>query len=154
MRFILHAEGVESNDPNDPGGRTRFGLSQRAHPHLDIATLTVTDALKVYRNEYWRANHLDLLPSVIAVAVCDACVQHGARPAIRMLQHGLKVEMDGILGPVTAAAAKAADSQEVVRCLCARRGVYYANLNSFKHFGYGWFRRIFALADYCRGLAP
>jgi lysozyme family protein len=154
VRFVLQAEGAESNDPHDPGGHTRFGLSQRAHPHLNISTLTEIEAINVYRLEYWIATGAERLPPALAVAVADACVQHGARPAIRMLQHTLHVEMDGVLGPVTLAAAYRADQDDLLVSYCARRAVYYANLSSFGRFGLGWMRRIFALAATCRAVAP
>ena len=38
-RLIGH-EGEYSNDPNDPGGETKWGISKRAYPNLDIKNLT------------------------------------------------------------------------------------------------------------------
>lgn len=154
IRFVLQAEGGESNDPTDPGGPTRFGLSQRAHPHLNIGTLTAIEAINVYRAEYWNATGVERLPPPIAVAVADGCVQHGQRPAIRMLQHTLRVGMDGIIGPETLAATYRADQEDLLVSYCARRAVYYANLSTFGRFGIGWMRRIFALAAYCRAVSP
>ena len=34
---IVGVEGGYVNDPKDPGGETKFGLSHRANPDLDIA---------------------------------------------------------------------------------------------------------------------
>jgi lysozyme family protein len=150
MAFVLTAEGAESNDPADPGGHTRFGISQRAHPDVNVATLTEADAVEIYRIRYWQSCGLDRLPPAIAVSVFDATVQHGARPAVRMLQHTLGVETDGVIGAVTLAAAYRADAADLITDYCARRGVYYGHLSTFGRYGYGWLRRIFRLAAYCR----
>ena len=48
---ILAEEGGQSNHPADPGGLTKFGISQRAYPTRDIAHLTLAEAL--YRRDYW-----------------------------------------------------------------------------------------------------
>lgn len=153
MAFILRSEGVQSDDPNDPGGFTRFGISQRAHLDVDVPNLTQADAIEIYRSHYWVSASLDRLPGPIAVAAMDACVQHGIRPAIRMLQHTLGVQQDGVVGPVTIAAAERANAEDLVLDYCARRGVYYAHLATFDRFGFGWLRRIFRLAEHCRTLA-
>jgi lysozyme family protein len=153
MSFILKAEGAESDDPQDPGLLTRYGISQRAHPDIAVATLTEGEAIALYWRRYWQAADLALLPAPLSVAVMDGVVQHGQRPAIRMLQHSLRVETDGVIGPVTVAAALRADMGDLVTAYCARRAVYYANLGHFGRFGYGWMRRLFCLAAYCRTLA-
>lgn len=154
VRWILKAEGAESADPADPGGLTRYGISQRAHPDVNVSALTEGEAIAIYWLRYWQACGLDPLPAPIAVAVLDAAVQHGPRPAARMLQHGLGVETDGVIGEHTVEAARAADVQALLVGYCARRGVYYANLGSFGRFGYGWLRRLFGLYEVCRALTP
>jgi len=145
IRFVLHAEGADSNDPRDPGGWTRYGISQRAHPDVDIAHLTEQAAVDIYRARYWDAYRLERLPGSIAIAVFDGAVQHGGRPAIRMLQHTVGTPMDGIIGPVTLAASYRMLPEECLTSYCARRAVYYASLATFGRFGVGWMRRLFAL---------
>lgn len=49
VTWILKAEGGESNDPADPGGLTKYGISQRAHPTVNISALTENDAIEIYR---------------------------------------------------------------------------------------------------------
>lgn len=46
-------EGGYTNDPKDPGGETKWGISKRAHPNEDIKNLTLERAMEIYRKEYW-----------------------------------------------------------------------------------------------------
>ena len=41
------------DDPHDPGGATRFGISKRSYPNLDIEGLTREEAVAVYYRDFW-----------------------------------------------------------------------------------------------------
>lgn len=56
MRF--EGGGVVHEVPGDPGGLTKWGLSQRANPDLDIANLSREDAIEAYRERYWTPRKL------------------------------------------------------------------------------------------------
>lgn len=68
-RFVLKQEvepghetdGSLHTDPTDPGGKTRFGLSQRAYPGLDLDNLDLLGAMKIY-HERWVTAGCDDLP--------------------------------------------------------------------------------------------
>ncbi|MBI5843910.1 MAG: hypothetical protein HZB23_04475 [Deltaproteobacteria bacterium] len=45
-------EGGYVNDPADPGGETRFGISRRAYPNEDIKALTRERAAEIYYRDY------------------------------------------------------------------------------------------------------
>ena len=49
---LIEREGGYVNDPDDPGGETKFGISKRAYPHLDIKNLTEEHAADIYYNDY------------------------------------------------------------------------------------------------------
>src|SRR5690349_15926724 len=53
LEFVLQHEGGYVNDPNDPGGETRWGISKIAHPKEDIKNLTKERAAEIYFHEYW-----------------------------------------------------------------------------------------------------
>jgi lysozyme family protein len=53
LAFTLRWEGGLSQDPDDPGGTTKYGISARAHPEVDVRNLTLEDAKEIYRKEYW-----------------------------------------------------------------------------------------------------
>jgi lysozyme family protein len=71
-------EGGYSNDPDDNGGETNFGISKAAYPHLDIKRLTAEQAKEIYRRDYWDKINGDAIPDQrIAEMLFDAAVNHG-----------------------------------------------------------------------------
>ena len=45
---VITNEGGYVNDPDDPGGETKYGISKRSYPALDIKNLTVEQATAIY----------------------------------------------------------------------------------------------------------
>lgn len=85
MEFVLAWEGGYTDDPTDPGGRTNFGISQRAYPDLDIASLTREDAVAIYRRDYWTPAGCDGLPPPMALVAFNASVNCGVARARKWL---------------------------------------------------------------------
>lgn len=137
-------EGGYANDPRDPGGETKYGISKRAYPALDIANLTLAQAKAVYHRDYWRAVRGDELPAPIAIEVFDAAVNHGPKQAVRFMQRALQVADDGIIGPVTLGAAKKIDPAVFVARFNGERLMFYTDLKTWPAFGRGWSRRVAA----------
>ena len=52
FKEIIGIEGGYVNNSNDKGGETKFGISKKAYPHLDIKKLTLKDAENIYYNDY------------------------------------------------------------------------------------------------------
>lgn len=142
VAFVLWHEGDSSDDPRDPGGKTRFGISALAYPHLNIDALTEADAVAIYRRDYWDRIKGDLLPPAVAFLVFDAAVNQGPRRAVSWLQHAVGTKPDGIMGPETIAAAAKADLRAVISEYAARRMWAYGTTPSFQTFGLGWSRRL------------
>jgi len=46
FEIVIGAEGGYSNDPKDRGGETKYGISKRAYPYLDIPSLTLDNAMQ------------------------------------------------------------------------------------------------------------
>jgi lysozyme family protein len=89
MEFLLKWEGGYVNDPRDPGGETKYGISKRSHPNVDIANLTVEQATAIYKRDYWDALNLDALPPCFGIAVFDAAVNCGkAKAALWKVRKG------------------------------------------------------------------
>lgn len=55
----IQLEGGYVNNPNDPGGETKFGITKRYHPNVDIKNLTIEKAAAIYKTEYWDKLNLD-----------------------------------------------------------------------------------------------
>ncbi len=116
LPFVLDHEGREfENDPEDPGGATKFGIDQRDHPGIDIVTLTMQEATAIYWQE-WLDAGADHLPYVMGCVYFDEHVNAGPRPATIHLQAALNarpslfdpvqvIAIDGVMGPATRAAA-------------------------------------------------
>lgn len=140
---VIGEEGAYSNDSRDAGGETKFGISKRAHPELDIAALTLDDARAIYRAEYWDAHRLGELPDRIAVAVFDGAVNSGPRAAIAWLQRALGAPDTGEMDDHTIAAVRGAtDPSGVLMRYWGHRLRFLADLSTWPAYGRGWSRRV------------
>ena len=145
--IVVALEGGYVNDPSDPGGETKFGISRRSHPDIDILHLTREQARSIFLADYWAAAHCDEIPWPLSLYVFDAAVNQGVSAAIRMLQARLRVREDGGFGPVTLAAAlRMARSEEFGDMYMAERALRYARTAQFDLYGLGWMRRLFSVA--------
>lgn len=140
--YVIGKEGKETNDPDDNGGHTKFGISKAAFPYLDISALTLEKAKEIYRSEYWDKIKGDELPDGLGFAMFDAAVNQGVKPATKFLQRALRVKDDGVIGEQTLAAAKRADTNELIVNFSAERALHYAVLDDFQKYGKGWLRRL------------
>ncbi len=139
---VLSHEGGYTHDPQDPGGETKFGISKRAYPSVDIKALTRDQAVAIYRRDFWDRVQGDKLPRQVAFQALDAAVNHGTENAVRWMQRAAGVADDGIVGPVTLAAVGRADPADLVLRLNAQRLRFYARLSTFEAFGRGWVNRV------------
>jgi len=146
LAFVLGQEGGYSNNPNDPGGETNFGISKRAYPDLDIASLTHEQAAAIYRRDYWERIKGDELPYAIALITFDSAVNCGVDRAVRWLQQATGAKQDGIIGPATIRAAEGQEWREVATRILTARNMHNVSLSQFSAFGVGWSRRLFRLA--------
>ncbi|HVA81517.1 MAG TPA: glycosyl hydrolase 108 family protein [Candidatus Binataceae bacterium] len=127
---VLADEGGIERVSGDPGGLTRFGISAREYPTLDIAHLTRADAIAIYHRDYWRRYGLDALPGPIAAKVFDLAVNMGPAHAIGCVQRALRaaghrITEDDVLGPETAAAAQRAEPLALMAALRSEAAGYY-----------------------------
>lgn len=147
VSHVIHLEGSFIDDPRDFGGRTKYGISQRAYPGEDIANLTIDRAKYLYKRDYWDKCRCDELPPRLAYYVFDAAVNQGVKAAITILQQVLKVNVDGAIGPVTIKAAQS-KNPEIPALYMSQRAIRYSQLAQFNIYGLGWLKRIFLVAEY------
>jgi lysozyme family protein len=107
---IIQREGgsKETNDPSDSGGRTQYGISEKAHPEAWAdGKIDYPEAREIYNNVYILAEHFDRIPNeFLKHQVVDLGVTSGADTATRLLQQVLGVKIDGELGDKTLQAIK------------------------------------------------
>ena len=119
-------------DPDDLGGRTRWGISERAHPDAwKAGPPTQEMARQIYARQY--VAPFDGLRDVniderVRVALIDDAVLSGVKTSIRNLQRVLGVEMDGWIGPETISAAIRADAQWLLIRLVQGRALRIAKI--------------------------
>lgn len=145
---ILGHEGGYVNDPRDLGGETKFGISKRAYPNVNIASLSREQAIEIYRRDYWARIQGDILPDDVAFQVLDAAVNHGVGNSIRWLQRAVGVADDGQLGPVTLARVRSQAAVDVLLKFNAERLEFYTKLTTWPTYGKGWARRVAANLKY------
>ena len=76
---VYDAKGnvVSENDPDDPGGETKYGIDRRSHPGVDVAHLTQEEAAEIYWREYWVKNGCELHAKPLGEVFFNACVNCG-----------------------------------------------------------------------------
>ena len=107
MARLLGDEGGYVDNPADPGGETKFGITKREYPNLDIAALTPAAAAAIYYRDWWQRYGYGELPGPIAVKLFDLAVNIGPDHAARCMQRALRacgrrVTEDGALGRAAA----------------------------------------------------
>jgi lysozyme family protein len=142
VELILKHEGGYVDHPSDPGGETKYGISKRSYPHVDIRSLTTDAAKDIYYHDFWLPLKLDKLPYAIAVSVFDYAVNSGKSRAVKTLQAAVGVLQDGALGPATLSATLKQNPFVIAATIRDMRLAFLRALSSFKTFGKGWTRRV------------
>lgn len=142
---LLGHEGGYSNNPNDLGGETNWGITVAvARENGYVSSMKDMDqsvAKTIYAKKYWLPV-FDDLPYEVAFQVFDAAVNSGVGQAVRWLQRAVGVADDGKIGPVTMKAVLASDPVKLVVLFNAERLLFMTNLSTWSSFGKGWARRI------------
>jgi hypothetical protein len=123
LQFTLKYEGGYVNDPNDPGGETKYGIAKRYHPSLDIPSLTPEQAASIYATEYWDACGCDQIPFPFCAAVFDTAVNCGVTRALQWMK----------------------EAPDVNAYLGLRRQFYYSQVNKIPSrikYLKGWLNRV------------
>ncbi|MDJ1016097.1 MAG: holin-associated N-acetylmuramidase [Paracoccaceae bacterium] len=122
---IITGEGGFVDDPDDPGGATKWGVTIHTLRRLgvdldgdgqvtrgDVQRLSRRKAREIFVREYFEGPGLGRLPALLHATVFDMQVNAG-REAVRLLQRlvtrmGFPAAEDGIIGPVTVSAVRRA----------------------------------------------
>ncbi len=148
VKTLAHEGGAKfTNDPTDRGGATKYGISQRAYPDIDIRSLTERAARGIYKRDYWdRICGDDIESQAIAEAIFDTAVNMGVRTASRLAQVAASIRpADGIIGSGSVASLNSTDEAMFLAMYTVTKIARYAaicNRNpAQKKFLLGWINR-------------
>lgn len=92
---ILQHEGGYVNDPDDLGGETKYGITKRRYPNLDIKNLTKKQAITIYKRDFYIPLGIDKFDDInLALNYMDMAVNAGI-PNARTLMRNAEALKDG-----------------------------------------------------------
>lgn len=159
IALMLRLEGGFVDDPHDPGGATKFGITQKTlnASHANAALGVLPDNVKDLRPEQasaiyaavdWADIHGDDLPAPLAALMMNSAVNQGEPTSIGMLQDILGLPRSALMSERTLDAVKTWHSpympeQTLAEEFAAHVGAHYAALNAnLGRYELGWFRRL------------
>lgn len=108
IEYVLTNEGSFIDNPNDKGGPTNYGITQRTLSLYrkaicrwdDVKNLSVLEARAIYRELFWIPMRLDLIGDInVATAILDVAVNKGQQSAVYCSQRAAGISVDGVMGP-------------------------------------------------------
>lgn len=149
--LLLGHEGGYSDHAADPGGKTRFGVTEAVAREVgykgDMRELPLDLAKRIYKDRYWDAIKAEQLPPALRYPLFDAAVNSGPGQAVKWLQRALGVKDDGVIGPQTIAAANAGNPDALRMRMLSQRLKFMAGLSNWPAFSRGWAIRIASLME-------
>lgn len=148
---LLKHEGGYSNHPADPGGKTRYGITEAVAREVgyrgNMNELPLELAQRIYKEKYWDAVQAEALPPDVRYIVFDGGVNSGIVQSAKWLQRACGVKDDGVIGPITIRAANALHPEGLKRKILAQRLRFMATLPNWPAFSRGWANRISDLLE-------
>ena len=138
---LLLYEGGYVNDPKDPGGETKYGISRRSFPQENIKGLSKERAKEIYKKDFWQPLLNDLLPMSLLPQLFDCAVNQGPATAKKLLQRAVGEKEDGIIGPKTREKIAKVGPEELNQMFCLERILRYTGTDNFDRYGRGWIKR-------------
>jgi lysozyme family protein len=141
---LLKDEGGYTNNPNDPGGPTNFGITltdyrkyiDKKGTAADVRKMDVEQAKAIYKSKYWDAMDCDSLSSGVDYTVFDYAVNSGLVRPQRDLQKFSKLSGAALINAIN-----------------DERMAFLRGLNTFPTFGKGWTKRVAGVRAHSLDLA-
>lgn len=152
--LLMELEGGTVDNPSDPGGLTKWGISSRSHPDVDIENLTKEGAKAIYKEEYWPWYMERVTDWSVAAELFEQLVNMRPKTAVKVWQRALNylgagIAVDGEFGAVTLRNINRYSRRMRVPLLKALNGVQFMHFfklveggERFDNFARGWLRRI------------
>lgn len=149
VRKVLAREGGAkvNRDPDDRGGVTKYGISSRAYPDVDVAAMSEFDACRIYKRDYWgRVRGDEITSQLVAENIFDTCVNMGVRTGSRMVQVAAGIEpADGIIGSASLGKLNSIMERTFIALFTIAKIARYASIckrgPSQRKFLLGWINR-------------
>ena len=135
---VLEAEGGFVNDPDDLGGATNFGVTQKSYSAFlgseasvdDVRNMTRDEAKECYKKDFWNPAKVDRLPDNLKHIYFDMVVNMGRKNAGKIIQQAVNtkknqslLEIDGIVGAGTLSHVESLTLKDVL----VERSMFFAN---------------------------
>jgi lysozyme family protein len=161
VNLVLKHEGLFSNDPVDPGGATKYGVSLRYlkahgldlnHDGIidinDIMGMSVEEATEIYRVAWDRTNFSQINEQKLATKMFDIAVNIGTCRAVALLQRAALIhQVDGKLGNDTLRVVNTSQTDSLYMQLEKEQALYYQKLVTVKpvlgKYLEGWLNRAY-----------
>ena len=162
--YLLRVEGGYSNDKNDKGGKTKFGITEEEARDFgykgDMQDLTKDFAKNIYLKKYYLGNKLDkVVNDKVALSICDWAVNSGrngtknAQIAVNQLTNA-NLDVDGIIGNKTLDALNAVDPEKFLEVYHNLQRIYYKGKvevdRTQEKFLTGWLNRVQRKEEYLK----
>ena len=164
FEYILQVEGGYSNDKNDKGGKTKYGIIEveaRKYGYKgDMRDLTKGIAEDIYKNKYYLSNNLDKIKDKrVALSIADWTINSGnwgtkkAQQTVNILKGDILV-VDGILGEKSIQAINSINPEIFLTQYHELQRKFYqaivAHNSSQKVFLKGWLNRVARKEEYIK----
>jgi lysozyme family protein len=147
LQKVIQHEGGFTNNPNDRGGPTKYGITQADMPSRNIREITIDDAIAYYKEHYIKPLYAQINNQVLGEKLVDMGVLFGVGTAVKLLQislsKGITVVPDGAFGPNTLAAVNERGNVDAYRVVLYNHAMDVVNRNpNDAAFLQGWTNRI------------
>lgn len=149
VRICGHEGEYSNRNPvDDPGGETKWGISKRSYPYLNIKALTKEDAAIIYKKDFIAPLTKTHMPYAVVYQLLDFGVHSGIHTAIKEFQKQLGLVPDGIIGPKTMAKINNTSLSDLAMHALSTRLKFMVSLSNWHANSRGWARRIASNIDF------
>ena len=126
-------EGGYSNDPDDSGGETNFGIAKNFNPGVDVKNITKQDAMNIFRDKYYNPSGAERMSPALGLYLADAAFNQGLG--------GMRDIMKNAIGTTDIDAMNAMDQKQVLEAVHNARMNRYRSHDKWDKYGKGWTNR-------------
>lgn len=147
---VIRIEGGYVNDPHDPGGETKYGITKRLAESYGykkpMINMTKDEAKELYRKAFWIGSLASNIMHDAAFNLYLLSIHSGNKQAVLILQRAIGVKDDGVVGPNTLNAISNVSESLLIEALCYRTLDFYVIISPKTQYRYiqGWRNRLLA----------